>query len=219
MGGDQTLCPVCWKAIHFIAPPWCAVCGAPFEVSVEAGVVCAECLAFPPVFTRARGAMAYDEASKRLVLGFKHSDRLHPAKAFALWMQRNAGDFAEHVDVIVPVPLHRWRLFKRRYNQAALLAQEVGKLLGKPVLVDALLRVKATPRQGHMNREQRRENIANAFCMRPACADAVQGRKVLLIDDVLTTGATVNEGSRVLRKAGASEVYVLTLARTRAYRS
>ena len=217
VGGNQTLCPACWKAIHFIAPPWCAVCGAPFEVPVEPNTVCGECLAFPPDFTRAHSAMVYDDASRRLILSFKHSDRLHPVRAMADWMRRNGAELWQTADIIIPVPLHRWRLFKRRYNQAALLAQELGKLLNKPVAVDALQRIKATASQGHLNREQRRQNIAGAFRLAPRTD--VKGKTVVLVDDVLTTGATVNACSRVLLKAGATAVYVATLARTRAYRS
>ena len=219
VGGHQSLCPECWKKVHFISQPCCATCGVPFDMTVEEGTLCGECLAFPPVFKSARSAMIYDEASKRLVLSLKHGDRLHPVPAMASWMQRAGDALLTAADVIVPVPLHRWRLFSRRYNQAALLAQALGRHTGKPVGVDALRRVRATPSQGHMNREQREKNLAGAIRLNPRHSEKIKNRNVVLVDDVLTTGATANECSRVLLAAGASAVDVLTLTRTRGFRS
>ncbi len=212
VGGDQTLCPDCWKAIHFITAPYCARCGTPFDMPVDAGTLCGACFEEPPVFAMARSAMVYDDASKPLVLSFKHGDRLHYVQALAAWMLRTGTEIWTKPDiVIVPVPLHRWRLFRRRYNQAALLAQELGRQTGLPTSVDVLHRIRATPTQGHLNRQQRRQNIAGAFqVMRRA---AVAGKVVVLVDDVMTTGATVNECARVLCAAGATEVHILTLAR------
>ena len=219
VGGHQTLCPDCWKAVHFIAPPCCATCGVPFDLPVEEGTLCGECLAFPPVYKSARSAMIYDDASKRLVLSLKHGDRLHPVPAMAAWMQRAGETILAAADVIVPVPLHRWRLFLRRYNQAALLAQALGRQCGKPVGVDALRRVRATPSQGHMNREQRKKNVAGAIRLNARHSEKIKGKNVVLVDDVLTTGATANECTRVLLTAGAAAVDVLTLTRTRGFRS
>ena len=218
VGGNQALCSDCWKAIHFIAPPFCAKCGVPFDVPVDEGTCCGECLAFPPEFISARSAMIYDDASKRLVLGFKHGDRLHPVPAMAAWMHRAGQEFWDMTDVIVPVPLHRWRLFRRRYNQAALLALELGRLARKPVGVDFLQRVRATPIQGRLNREQRRKNVTGAIRLNPRHVTGMKNKTVVLIDDVMTTGATVNECCRILRQAEVANVYVLTLARTRGFR-
>ncbi len=168
----------------------------------------------PPEYAAARAAMLYDDASKPIVLGFKH-DRTHPAPALAAWMQRAGAAFWTEADFIVPVPLHRWRLFRRRYNQAALLAWEIGQLTGKIVAIDMLDRRRATPIQGHMSKKQQHENVAGAFMLNPRWRARLSGKTVILIDDVLTTGATVNECSKVLLKAGAAKVNVLTLARTR----
>lgn len=217
-GAPQALCPACWKAIHFIAPPCCALCGMPFDVPVEAGTQCGECLAYPPVYTRARSVMIYDDASKPLPLGLKHHDRTHAVPGLAALMFRAGGEFLPSVDLIVPVPLHRWRLFSRRYNQSAMLAQAIGRLSGKPVGVDTLQRIRATPIQGHLNREERRKNIAGAIRLHPRHVHDVKNRHVVLIDDVMTTGATVNECSRILLAKGAAEISVLTLARTRNFR-
>ena len=155
-------------------------------------------------------------ASKRLVLSFKHADRTHPAPALAQWMQRAGADFWQAADFIAPVPLHRWRLFKRRYNQAALLTHELSHIAQKPALVDLLHRKRATPIQGHFNRKQRQENVKGAFRLNAKHRKQIKDKTIILIDDVLTTGATVNECSRVLLRAGAKQLNVLTLARVKA---
>ncbi len=210
---NQTLCAACWKAIHFVERPFCARCGAPFDVPVEEGTLCGQCLGGPPLYEKARSAVLYDDAIKPILLRFKHADRLHPVPALAAWMVRAGAELWAEADLIVPVPLHRWRLLKRRYNQAALLAQAVGKNLDKKVAVDLLVRRRASESQGRKNRKERRENVAGAFALRPG-ADVV-GKKIVLIDDVLTSGATVEECARVLLSAGAATVSVVTLARAR----
>ncbi len=216
VGAHRTLCPQCWSSIHFIAPPFCAACGAPFEIPVEGEALCGGCIAEAPLYAKARAAMLYDDTSRRLIIAFKHGDRTHPAPALAGWMQRAGQEFWDEADCIVPVPLHRWRLFKRRYNQAALLAGQIGTLADKTVLVDALVRKRATPQQGHLNRKQRHENVAGAFTLNERHRAQIEDKTIVLIDDVLTTGATVNECSRTLIKSGAKAVYVLTLARVKA---
>ena len=212
-----TVCQNCWSQIHFIAAPYCFGCGAPFDAPVGEGQICAPCLTYSPVFSAARAAMIYDDVSKRLILGFKHGDRTHMASAMAQWMQRAGQEYWNDADVLVPVPLHRWRLFKRRYNQAAMLAQHVGQGTGKPVWVDGLLRQRPTPTQGHMSREERQKNVKGAFTVNPRYRQAMSGKNVILVDDVLTTGATLNECSRVLLEVNANSVRVLTLARVRGY--
>ncbi len=209
------LCAGCWKKVNFIAPPVCECCGIPFGVPVGDGTLCGACIARAPAFDYARSAMVYDAASRGMILSFKHGDGLHVAKSLAAWMG-NAGEklLAGNEIVIVPVPLSRWRLFTRRYNQSAILAAEIGKRVpAARVCVDALLRVKNTPSQGHLNRDERVKNLAGAIAINPSRRNAIKGKKAVLIDDVMTTGATANECSRILRKAGASSVSVLTLAR------
>jgi ComF family protein len=217
VGDAATLCPECWKQIQFIAPPFCACCGAPFDFPVSEGTLCGACLTEAPHFKAARAAMLYDDNSRKLVLGFKHGDRTHAAKALAAWMHRAGGEFLEAADALVPVPLHRWRLFHRRYNQSALLAQKIGVLAGKPVLPDVLLRIRATPVQGHLKRKERQENVKGAFAVDARQKSGVEGKTLVLIDDVMTTGATVNECSRVLLAAGAKQVNVLTLSRVKSF--
>jgi ComF family protein len=210
---DGLLCPACWSGLSFIAPPLCESCGLPFAFEVAARTRCAGCLADAPPFARARAVMVYDDASKRLILGFKHADRTEAAPTFGRWLARAGAALAAEADLIVPVPLHRWRLLLRRYNQAGLLAQALGRTVARPVVPDALVRRRRTPSQGGLGRTGRRRNVAGAFAVRASRARLVEGRRVLLVDDVHTTGATLGECARVLRRAGAAAVDVLTLAR------
>jgi len=210
---NGTLCSSCWEAVDFIAPPYCVRCGLPFEFETHRESVCGACSAEPPDFDRARSVMRYGDRSRGLVLRFKHADRTEGAAAFANWMARAGGELLTDCDLIVPVPLHWARLFKRRYNQAALMVNALGELTGAKVDSGLLLRVKATPSQGRLSRAGRERNVASAFRVRPSKANWLRGRRVLLVDDVLTTGATVSACSRALKRAGAAGVDVLILAR------
>jgi len=205
------LCPACWTALTFIAPPACVCCGLPFAYAVEGENLCGACVAAPPRYARARSVVVYDDASRPLVLGFKHGDRTHAAKPFGVWLARAGADLLTDADLLAPVPLHRWRLFTRRYNQAALLAQETGRQAGVAVVPDLLVRRRRTRSQGGLDRNGRQRNVAGAFTLRRE--GSVAGKRVVLVDDVLTTGATVGECAKVLLRAGAARVDVLTLAR------
>ena len=216
VGEPGALCGPCWSGLNFIAAPLCRVCGRPFEVA-PAGttqeMVCGGCLARAPDYAAARSALAYDDASRRLVLGFKRADRTHGAPAFARWMARAGADLVAETDIVAPVPLHWSRLLARRYNQSALLANALAKLAGKQALPDLLRRRRRTPTQGGLGRSARFRNVAGAFGVTPRHRAAIDGKAVLLIDDVLTTGATVEACAKALTRAGAAKVSVLTLAR------
>lgn len=209
----RTLCLACWSGLRFIARPLCAVCGDPFETAPPGEPVCGDCLADPPPWQRARSALVYDETSRPLVLGFKHGDRLHLASLLAGWMRQAGAELLADTEVIVPVPLHRWRLLARRYNQAAVLAHALGRAGGVAVSDRALLRVKRTPSQGHLTKSQRARNVQGAFKVDASRIHEIAGRRVLLVDDVLTSGATAGACARVLLRAGAAAVDLLTLAR------
>jgi ComF family protein len=205
------LCASCWSAIRFIGPPHCEQCGLPF--AFEQGPLCGECLQRPPAFSRARAVMLYDDPGKTLILRFKHADRIHAAPALARWLARAGGDLLPHSDVLVPVPLHWRRLFQRRYNQSALLAKALSRQTGLPWLPDTLRRVRATASQGGLGARQRRLNVRGAFAVPAALRARIAGKRALLIDDVLTTGATLDAAARALRRAGAADVFALALAR------
>lgn len=205
------LCPSCWERIDFLAPPLCACCGAPFDLDPGPDVRCGGCLREPPRFRRARAVLRYDEHGKPLILRFKHADRLDMAPTLARWMARAGAELLADAELLAPVPLHWSRLFARRYNQAAVLANELARLSGRPAAPRLLERRRRTPSQGSMGRSQRRNNVKGAFAVRDA--KTIAGRSILLIDDVLTTGATVGECARVLLAAGAAAVDVLTVAR------
>ncbi|MDO9461190.1 MAG: ComF family protein [Alphaproteobacteria bacterium] len=204
-----------WSAINFITKPLCQCCGMPFAFGFEedAELSCGACLANPPDYDRARAVLRYDDASRAMILAFKHGDRLEGAPAFAAWMARAGADLMGDIDLIVPVPLHRKRLFRRRYNQSAVLALLLARNNGTPALVDALVRTRHTPPMGGLNRAARQRNLQGAIAVRPGRAAMLAGRKILLIDDVLTTGATAQACARALRRARVSRVDVLSLAR------
>ena len=208
-----TLCAACWRGIAFVGPPMCACCGLPFEIAAGPGALCGACVASPPVWRRARAALVYDDGSRPLVLGFKHGDRTHAAVPFARWMAHAGAELLAGSDLVVPVPLHPWRLFRRRYNQSALLARAVARHAGVALLVDAVVRRRRTPSQGGLNRRQRALNVRGAFRVRRGAVAQVRGRRIVLVDDVLTTGATVTACARALLSAGAASVDVLALAR------
>jgi ComF family protein len=189
----------------------CAGCGVPFDVDRGANARCGACLDAPPRFAAARAAMVYGGPARKILLGFKHGDRQHLVKVMAPQLVRAGGDWLGPHSLLVPVPLHRWRLWKRGFNQAALLAQAAGRRSGTPVVVDALVRVRATTTSRGMGRRRRAVNVRGAF--RVAYPDRVKDEDIILIDDVLTTGATAEACSRMLLRAGAKSVRVLTWAR------
>jgi ComF family protein len=212
VGDVGTLCSTCWPDVAFIARPLCAACGVPLSAAPDTDVLlCAACLAARPPWRRARAVFRYKGVGRALVLSFKHGDRLDAAPTLARWLARAGAELLADADVIVPVPLHRRRLFARRYNQSAVLALALGKATGRSVAVDALMRVRPTPTQGGLDRRARAANVRGAIAARhPA---RIKGRRVVVIDDVLTTGATVGVCTRALLRAGAVSVDILTLAR------
>ena len=203
-----------WGAAHFVDAPYCARCGVPFAAEYGEDVECPSCIANPPDFDRARAALVYDDASHRLVVGFKHGDRTELAEMFGAWMARAGSDFLTSSSVLAPVPLHPSRLRSRRFNQSALLARAVADRTGARFSVDGLVRRRKTPPQKDLSSEGRRRNVSGAFAVRDHRArDHFIGANVVLVDDVLTTGATLSAVARVLKRAGAAQVDALVLAR------
>lgn len=213
----DTLCGDCWSNLQMIGPAVCDACGFPFPYDQDASL-CAACIGRMPPFNRARAAISYDDGSRDLILAFKHADRTEAAKLFARWMLAAAPALIQDADVIVPVPLDRRRLFERRYNQAALLAQRLSDLTRVPVLLDGVERIKPSPplkRHGgkRMSQSERRRNVAGAFRVRSSAKDELKGKCVLVVDDVYTSGATAWAMARSLSRAGVLSVDVLTAAR------
>jgi ComF family protein len=209
------MCAACFQGITLLAEPFCRRCGVPFPHQEAGGRarLCPTCQHAPPEFDRARAAFRYDAGSERLILPLKYADRTELAAVLALHMARAGAELLRAADLLVPVPLHRRRLFARRYNQAALLARALARRSGRPAVPDALVRRRATAALGQMSAAERAAEVADAFAVRACREPRVRGRRVLLIDDVLTSGATANACTRALRAAGATAVDVLAAAR------
>jgi ComF family protein len=202
-----------WRRITFLDAPVCDGCGAPFEFDRGPRARCAPCDAEPRAFERARAACLYDDASRGLILAFKHGDRTELSDLFARWVSRAGADLLADAEALVPVPLHRGRLLARRYNQAA----EIARALARRTMVrhrpDALVRKRATDTQGGKSGSGRRRNVEGAFVVPAGRRAQVEGRRVLLIDDVMTTGATAEACAKALLKAGARAVDLAVVAR------
>jgi ComF family protein len=209
------MCRDCFRRMSFISEPMCQCCGVPFTVPHQGGIsgVCTDCEEAPRPFGRARAPFRYDLQSRPVLLAFKYSDRPELALALAPHIVRVGAELLADADVLVPVPLHRQRLMARRYNQAALLAQAVSRLSGVPVLLDALLRQRATVSLSGHDAIGRSRILRGAIAVRPSRFPQISGRRVVLMDDVLTTGATVATCAEVLLDADAASVDVLAAAR------
>ena len=210
---EGTLCGACWRATPFISGLVCELCGAPLIGDSAVPVQCDECLATARPWLQGRAAMLYRDNGRRLVLAFKHGDRGDLAPALAAWMHRAGAPLLTEEMLVAPVPLHWWRLARRRYNQAALLSGRIAQLAGMPHCPDLLRRLRATPTQDGRNREARFANLDGALAVAPRRRALAQGRAVLLVDDVFTSGATLAAAAEACLAAGAARVRVLALAR------
>jgi ComF family protein len=206
------LCVTCWQQLDFIDEPVCDALGTPFEYDQGEGALSAEAIAEPPPWDRARGAAAFNDTSKQLIHLLKYQDTQEAGIAMARMMARAGRKLLADADIIVPVPLHRFRLWRRRFNQSAYLAQHLAQFSGKPYRPHILTRHKRTRQQVGLTAEERRKNVRKAFAVTPDLRPMIEGKSVLLVDDVRTTGATVAACSRTLQDAGAARVDVLTFA-------
>lgn len=207
------LCAACWRDTHFIAGSACAKCGLPLVGEAAPGDVCDGCRRHPPAWDRGAAAVIYAGAGRRAILALKHGDRLDTVGPLAGWMAAAGRELLAECDLIAPTPLHWRRVVMRRYNQSAELAKRLSRLSGKPVAVDLLRRLRATVPQEGMTRRERAENQEGAYGIAPRWRGRVAGRNVMLVDDVLTSGATFSACAEALRAAGAARVDVLALAR------
>lgn len=207
------LCPSCWRTLHLITPPLCPVLGLPFEVELGPDARSAEAIADPPPFARARSAVVYTEIARKLVGRLKYADQPEVARFCASLMRVAGAELLEDDPVLVPVPLHRFRLWQRRYNQSMELARQLSHLTGLEAAPQLVTRKKRTRQQVGLSADQRRRNVSGAFGVRDDALSRLKGRRVVLIDDVITTGATVRALTRALNRAGIGEIDVLSFAR------
>lgn len=213
LGDGAGLCATCWSKLSPIEKPYCARLGIPFLYDPGPGLLSLEAMANPPAYDRARAAVRYDEIARALVISFKFGDRMDLAPMMGRWMARAGRELLVDADGIVPVPLHWRRLWARRFNQSAALSGAVSAIAGVPVLHDTLRRVRATPQQIGLSKTDRASNVQGAFRVPQECKATLRGRRVILVDDVLTSGATVDTCARALLKAGVGSVDVLVFAR------
>ncbi len=211
---DFGLCSECWRETQFIGGLICDTCGTPLPGEDQGEVVrCDDCMTIARPWDHGRAVLAYTGVGRKLVLSFKHGDRTDLAPPAARWMARKMLDYAGTDPILVPVPLHWARLIRRRYNQSALLAQEMAKVLDWPACVDALLRPKKTNAlEGH-SRDARFAQLSGAIVANPKRVDRIAGRSVILVDDVMTSGATLAASTEAAKAAGATNVSIVTLAR------
>ncbi|HEY6831731.1 MAG TPA: ComF family protein [Pseudolabrys sp.] len=213
LGDGVGLCAACWSKLSLIEPPYCARLGIPFTYDPGPGLLSMEAIAAPPAYDRARAAVRYDDVARALVHRFKYGDRLDLAPMMGRWMARAGRELTAGADALVPVPLHWRRLWARRFNQSAALAGAIGAIAGVPMLPAALQRVRATPQQVGLSKTERADNVQGAFKVPAERKAEVAGRRLVLVDDVLTSGATVDTCARALLRAGAAHVNVLVFAR------
>jgi len=207
------LCAACWGKLNFIARPYCERLGIPFTYDPGPGILSMEAIADPPAYGRARAAVQYDEIARTLVHAFKYGDRIDLAASMGRWIANAGQEVLADADALVPVPLHWRRQWARRFNQSASLAREISAASGVPVIDDALKRVRATRQQVGLTQAERETNVQGAFGLTPEGKAIVRGKRLILVDDVLTSGATVDTCTRVLLRSGALNVDVLVFAR------
>jgi ComF family protein len=212
-GEAQALCPTCWGEMRFIERPYCERLGTPFAVDFGGPLLSPAAMADPPAYGRARAVARHDGLARDLVLRLKYGDRLDLARAMGAWMARAGAELLADDPVLVPVPLHPIRLWRRRMNQAALLADAVARADGRTTVVTALARRRATRPQVGLTRPERARNLQGAFAASAQASASIAGRRIVLVDDVVTTGATANAAARVLLRAGAAAVDVLSFSR------
>ena len=211
--GQSGLCTACWNELAIPGEPSCALCQRPFGASIPDGSICAPCLASPPRHDGIAAGTLYNDASRKLVLTFKHGRRIALAPMLARFILARLSPVVGPDWLIVPVPLHRWRLWRRGYNQAALLGRELARARGATLLVDGLIRRKQTPPLGGLGRTARARMLGGAIALNPRRGAQIRGARIVLVDDVLTSGATTSACVSALKRAGAAEVVIACFAR------
>jgi ComF family protein len=208
------LCASCWVNVNFISKPSCAKCNLPFEYDFGEDIICGACTTNNPLYHKAKSVLIYDDFSKPLLHGLKYQDKTHLAPYLASLMYRAASELLTDCDIIIPVPLHKKKLLSRLYNQSSLLCLYLHKLSKIPFEPNFLIKYKDTKTQTGLTKKQRLSNVENSFMLNNQFLHNIKNKNILLVDDVITTGATINACTKLLLKHGASKVNILTLART-----
>ena len=208
-----TLCAPCWGSIDFLGEPLCATCGTDLPAAAGADALCGACLATPPPYERARAVMRYGDVARTMAHRLKYGRRLSLSAVMAAQIARLLPEDAGEDALIVPVPLHRWRIWSRGFNQAALIARHIGRRTGVPVEVDLIRRIRHTPPLHALSQRERARVVRGAFALAPGAQTRLAGRTAILIDDIWTTGATATACARLLRRGGAQRVEILCWTR------
>lgn len=210
----EGLCQECWNKVVILQKPACEICFYPFYDFEYDGTICPNCIKKRPKYTKARSVFAYDNLIKNVIFNFKYNDKTNNANFFSNLMVNSCKDFIDEIDIVIPVPLHKKRLRKRKYNQASLLVNGIGKKANKIIIHEVLKRkINTRPQVGLLGKE-RLKNVKDAFCINEQYLEEIRGKNILLVDDVMTTGATLNNCAKILLKHKAKNVYVATIART-----
>jgi len=202
-----------WNQLHFLQKPACSICFQPFRHKIE-NAICPKCLIKKPNYHKLIAVFKYDDASKKLITKFKYLDQTHLAKFFANLMFDRSKEMLSNIDFIAPIPLHKLRILKRKYNQSAMLAHEISKITKIKIIPDLLKRTRNTKPQASLNKKLRTKNLIKAFTINSKYEEKIKGKNILLIDDVVTTATTIEECSKVLLKSKVNHVCVLTIAKT-----
>ncbi len=211
---DQNqVCSDCWAKITFITKPYCSICSFPFAYENDLNAVCGYCVMHKPKYDRAIAIMRYDYHSKKLIQKFKYQDQLHVLDYLVNLMLNMGKEIIEQADIIVPVAMHKMKLLKRGYNQAALLAMNIAQNNNLQYLPQLITKIKTAPAQAELSKEERLKNIKNSFKLNPKFKADIKGKNILLVDDVITTGATIAECCRIIRAEKPAKIFVLTLAK------
>lgn len=207
----EGICSDCWSKINWFSEPRCSICGQAFEIDLYG--ICAKCVKNPPYFDKALSVFLYDDATKKMIIDFKHRDSTSFARIFAYWMFRVAEYYLKDADLLIPVPIHISKRIARKYNQSELLAQKLSKLSGTAYEPRVLEKTRQTKAQEGLSAKERRQNLRNSFAISKKYRHLIKNKDIILVDDVFTTGSTVNECAKMLKLAGAGKITVLTLAR------
>lgn len=209
---DRDFCANCWKNLNFITKPYCIICGYKFNISILEEMKCGKCLQTKPAYTLARSLIKFDEYSKKIIHAFKYKDKTILAKTFTRLLYNHYHQEFCYADLIVPVPMNRFKRLFRMYNPAFILALEISKIMNITMVPDMLIKTKWTKAQTYLSKNEREKNLSGSLIFNKKYQ--ITDKKILLVDDVFTTGTTINKCSKILKAAGAQEIYVMTIART-----